>query len=45
MVRIWDLGHEAQEQPDLAKRLKGVIESPGMEEENEKGIGTRDCNN
>lgn len=43
-VQIWNLGHEPIEQCDLAKWLKGEMESPGEEEENEKGIGKRDCN-
>ena len=37
-VQIWDLGHKPIEQRDLAKWLKGEMESPGEKGENEKGI-------
>ena len=37
-VQIWNLGYEPIEQYDLAKWLKGELERPREEGENEKGF-------
>ncbi len=43
-VEIWGLDYEPLEQFGLAKWLKEEMESPGEEEDDEKGVGRKDCN-